>query len=147
MQSTRYALLLAGAVLASAQVEALAGTCYFVFDRNETVIYRDAQPPVDMSFRGAAARETMRQRGEFLMFVDTEPCAPMAFLTGPGTPGTLSVADIVDGFPTTATSDGVMGNAAKPANGGANQQRMVGVSRGGVGVTRTQSAPASNSYK
>ena len=120
MRSTGYALLLASAVLATVQVEALAATCYFVFDRNETVIYRDPQPPVDMSFRGAAARDTLRQRGEFLMFVDTEPCAPLAFLTGPGTPGTLSVDQIVGGYqPMTnaGSASGAMGR--RGSSGGA----------------------------
>ena len=100
MRSIRCAFLLAGVALGVAQAPALAATCYFVFDRSETVIFRDQKPPVDMSARGVAARDAMRQRGEYLMFIDTDPCAPLAFLTGPGTPGTLSVDQIVAGYPT-----------------------------------------------
>lgn len=138
MRSIRWNLLLLGAAFAVAQGVAHANNCYFVYDRNDNVIYRDPQPPVDMSDRGAASRDAMRKRGEYLMYYDTEQCAPLAFLTGPGTPGTLSVDQIVGGYPTMLMEGGVMGNAAPPARGGANTVREVGVSRGGVGVTRAQ---------
>ena len=106
MRSIGLNLLLVGISLGVAQGAAHANACYFVYDRNDNVIYRDPQPPVDMSDRGAASRDAMRQRGEYLMFYDTDRCAPLAFLTGPGTPGTLSVDQIVGGYPTMAKSDG-----------------------------------------
>ena len=96
---------------------ALANNCYFVYDRADNVIYRDQQPPVDMSDRGDASRDAMRQRGEYLMYVDTDACAPIAFITGPGTPGTLSVDQIVDGFPAMATAKGVPYGSASPGQG------------------------------
>lgn len=102
MRSICSALLLAAGVLCLAQGPALAATCYFVYDRNDNLIYRDTQPPVDLSDRGTAGRDAMRQRGEYLLFNDTDRCAPLAFLTGPGTPGTLTVDQIVAGYPAMA---------------------------------------------
>jgi len=97
--------LLATAALWLAPAPALAATCYFVYDRNDNMIYRDTQPPVDMSQRGAASRDAMRQRGEYLLFGESDRCAPLAFLTGPGTPGTLTVDQIVAGYPAMAKPD------------------------------------------
>ena len=105
MRSIWCGLLLVTGALSLAQAPALAATCYFVYDRNDNVIYRDTQPPVDMSVRGNAARDAMRQRGEYLLFTETDRCAPLAFLTGPGTPGTLSVDQIVAGYPAMAKPD------------------------------------------
>ena len=140
MRSTWCSALLAGVAFGALQAPALATTCYFVYNRSDTVIYRDAQPPVDMSTRGDAARDAMRQRGEYLLFVDTDRCAPLAFLTGPGTPGTLTVDQIVAGYPTMPVTEGIPANSAAPARGGASTTRIVGAGRGGVGVMRTQPA-------
>jgi hypothetical protein len=75
------------AFLVAATAYALAGTahavtCYVIFDRSDNVIYRDIFAPVDMSNRGSPAREGMRQRGEYMMFVDVDSCPPVEFLTG-----------------------------------------------------------------
>jgi len=126
---------LVGAAFCLLQAPAQASTCYFVFDRSDTVIYRDAAPPVDMSIRGAPAREAMRQRGEYLLFVDTDRCAPLAFITGPGTPGTLSVDQIVAGYPALATSN--------PVSGGSSGGGSVGSSAPGSAATKA--APAAKS--
>ena len=63
-----------GAALGATAAPVLAGTCYEVIDRNDVVIYRDRRPPVDLSIAGAPEREAMRNRGEFLMFFETETC-------------------------------------------------------------------------
>ena len=136
MQSISWSLLLGGFALAVPHGAAQANNCYFVYDRADNMIYRDQQPPVDMSDRGIANRDAMRRRGEYLLFVDTEKCAPIAFLTGPGTPGTLTVDQIVGGFPSMVTAQGVPSNSAKPGQGIAPSTRIVGASRGGVGVMR-----------
>lgn len=141
MRSIWHGLLLAAGAICLAQGPALANTCYFVYDRNDNVIYRDQQPPVDMSDRGVAARDAMRQRGEYLVFGESDRCAPLAFLTGPGTPGTLSVDQIVAGYPAMASYDGVPSNSAAPGKGIVPSTRVVGASRGGVGAMRTQPAP------
>ena len=134
MRSIRCGALLVGAAFCALQAPAQASTCYFVFDRSDTVIYRDAAPPVDMSIRGAPARDAMRQRGEYLLFVDTDRCAPLAFITGPGTPGTLTVDQIVAGYPTLNTSNPVSGGSS----GGS-------VGSTASGSAATKAAPAAKS--
>jgi hypothetical protein len=64
----------AGALLGSAAMPALAVTCYELIDRTDTVVFRDARPPVDMSAAGVPAREAMRQRGELLVIFDVDNC-------------------------------------------------------------------------
>ena len=134
MRSIRCGALLVGAAFCALQAPAQASTCYFVFDRSDTVIYRDAAPPVDMSIRGAPARDAMRQRGEYLLFVDTDRCAPLAFITGPGTPGTLTVDQIVAGYPTLNTSNPVSGGSSGGSVGSAAS-----------GSAATKAAPAAKS--
>ena len=134
MRSIRCGALLVGAAFCALQAPAQASTCYFVFDRSDTVIYRDAAPPVDMSIRGAPAREAMRQRGEYLLFVDTDRCAPLAFITGPGTPGTLTVDQIVAGYPTLNTSNPISGGSSGGSVGSAAS-----------GSAATKAAPAARS--
>jgi len=70
------------ATLALAAADARAVMCYVLFDRTENVVYRDVFPPIDLSDAGKAEREAMRQRGEFLMFMDAEHCPRLEFLTG-----------------------------------------------------------------
>ena len=135
MRSRWYAIL-AAAALGAAQAPAQA-TCYFVLDRNDNTIYRGTQPPVDMSERGAAERDAMRARGDYLMFVETEPCAPLQFVIGPGTPGTLSVDTIVAGIPSMATSD----QAAAAAAGGL----ATGAGVSGKGAARSAGARSTGS--
>ena len=134
MRSIWCGALLVGAAFCVLQAPAQASTCYFVFDRSDTVIYRDAAPPVDMSIRGAPARDAMRQRGEYLLFVDTDRCAPLAFITGPGTPGTLTVDQIVAGYPTLNTSNPISGGSS----GGS-------VGSTASGSAATKAAPAAKS--
>ncbi len=61
-------------------------------------------------------------------------------MTGPGTPGTLSVDQIVGGFPAMATAQGVPYGSASPGQGITPSTRVVGATRGGVGVMRAQPA-------
>jgi hypothetical protein len=64
----------ASALLGSAAMPAMAVTCYEVIDRTDTVVFRDARPPVDMSAAGVPAREAMRARGELLVIFDVDSC-------------------------------------------------------------------------
>lgn len=73
-----------------------AMVCNIVFDRSDQVIYRDTAPPLDLSDGGARARAAMRQRGEYLMVIDTDRCARLVPTTA--TSGTASVEDIVAGM-------------------------------------------------
>ena len=68
---------LAGATLALVAGVGAASTCYVVLDAKETIVYRASRPPVDMSERGAATRDALRQRGNYLLFMETERCVPI----------------------------------------------------------------------
>jgi hypothetical protein len=123
---------LVGLATLAAQIPAQA-TCYMVYDRKDNVIYRETQPPVDMSDRGAAEREAMRQRGEYLMFIETDRCPSLSFVTG------ASPADLIS----FDESGGIPAGAPTPSPAlGRDTVRAVGVSRGGAGLMRTQPAPA-----
>jgi len=82
MRRLRVPIALTCAALAMAAGAANASTCYVILDAKETIIYRATMPPVDMSDRGVAAREALRQKGNYLMFMDTERCAPIGFGSG-----------------------------------------------------------------
>src|SRR5215831_6667604 len=84
--------LACAATLAFAAPGAQAVTCNIVLDRNGNVIYQDTLPPVDLSERGAAARDKMRQRGEQLLISDADQCPQLVFST---VTGAASVESIV----------------------------------------------------
>ena len=67
----------AGLTLFAMGAEALL--CDIVIDRTGMVVYQDIVPPVDMSPRGAAARDRMRERGEQLMVIEAEQCPRLVF--------------------------------------------------------------------
>jgi len=75
-------ITLVGAALAVAAGVATASTCYVILDAKETIVYRASVPPVDMSDRGASARDALRQRGNYLLFMDTDRCTPIGFESG-----------------------------------------------------------------
>ena len=75
-------IALAGAALTVAAGVATASTCYVILDAKETVVYRASTPPVDMSDRGAAARDALRQNGNYLLFMETQRCVPIGFDSG-----------------------------------------------------------------
>ncbi|MGH8800373.1 MAG: hypothetical protein ACREX7_09015 [Casimicrobiaceae bacterium] len=76
-----------------------AYTCYMLYDRNDNLVYRDTLSPVDMSEQGAAQREAMRQRGEYLVIADADRCPQVAFVFGSAGSSALSVDTIVGGMP------------------------------------------------
>lgn len=85
-----------GLVAGAASLPAEALVCNIVFDRNDQVIYRDVTPPLDLSDGGSRARAAMRQRGEYLMVIDTDRCAQVAPRIDKSS--TASVDDIVAGM-------------------------------------------------
>ena len=146
MRSTGWAILAASAI-GAAQAPAQA-TCFMVFDRNDNLVYRSTQAPVDMSdpsAKAAADRDAMRARGDYLVFVETDACAPLTFVLGPGAPTSLTVDAIVAGIPSMGSSQGVPFDSAAPGQGITPTARFVGATRGGVGVMRAQ--PAGNAGK
>ena len=76
-----------------------AATCYVLFDRYDNVVYRNTVSPIDLSDQGAAARAAIRQRGEYLMVMESDRCAPVTFVFGTAGSKTLSIDDVVGGFP------------------------------------------------
>jgi hypothetical protein len=101
------------AVAASGGAQAI--TCNIVFDRANAVVYQDVNPPVDMSERGAAARDRMRQRGEQLMIIDTDQCPRLVFST---IANSASVDEIVAGMRPYIGVSGGMGSSARPGASG-----------------------------
>ena len=75
-------LAVAVAVLMVSPGAANAFTCYLVYDASDNIVYRDSVTPVDLSDRGAAARDALRQRGELLMIIDTDRCPRIAVSFG-----------------------------------------------------------------
>ena len=83
-----------------------AFTCYMLYDRNDNLVYRDTISPVEMSDQGASARESMRDRGDYLVVADADRCPPVTFVFGAAGSSTLSVDSIVGGMPVGAGSSG-----------------------------------------
>jgi hypothetical protein len=107
--------------LALASAQASAVTCYLKYDRNDNIVYRDVRPPVDMSENGTAARDAMRRRGEYLMFMETDDCPGVIFNYG-GVSGALSVDEIVSGYRT--YSGAPRGGVVRvPGDGGVSSAR------------------------
>jgi hypothetical protein len=70
-----------------------------LFDRFDNLVYRNTVSPVDLSDQGAAARADLRQRGEYLMVMESDRCAPVTFVFGVAGSKTLSIDETVGGFP------------------------------------------------
>jgi hypothetical protein len=92
-------LLTITAALAMSAGTADAVTCYMLFDRFDNVVYRNTVSPIDLSDQGAAARAALRQRGEYLLVMDSDRCPPVTFVFGAAGSKTLSIDDVVGGFP------------------------------------------------
>jgi hypothetical protein len=119
---------LSGAIVAifSCSATAYALTCHIVLDRTDTVVYRDIVPPVDLSERGSVARAAMRQRGEFLLMMESDQCTRFVATTGAAGAGGATVDEIVAGlrsYPGAAGGGGVMSSgggvmsSARPSTG------------------------------
>jgi len=100
--------ILAAALAAAAVFSGAANaiTCYTVLDSSNNAIYQDTQPPVDMSETGAAAREAMRARKDFLTVSETDKCPQVTAPLGATGYRTASVEEIVSGMREFAKSDG-----------------------------------------
>lgn len=84
------------AVLAAFATLANASPCYVVLDRTDAVIYQGIHPPVDMSVKGASARDAMRRRGEFMEVFESNNCVERSARSKSGK-GEASVDEIVAG--------------------------------------------------
>ena len=112
----RHPLLSAAIVAAfSCSATAYALTCHIVLDRTDAVVYRDIVPPVDLSERGRVARASMRQRGEFLLMMESDRCTRFVAATGTAGAGGATVDEIVAGlrsYPGSPGGGGVMSSGA-----------------------------------
>ena len=133
----RLALCLACAAAAVVAPTVQAVTCDIVLDRTNKVIYQDTTPPVDMSERGAAAREKMRQRGELLMIIESDQCPRLVY--SPVT-GAASVDAIVAEMRPYVAVTGGMG---KSAGGGGVYGASGGAAAGApaAGAAAARSSP------
>jgi len=119
-----------GLVAGAAALPAEALVCNIVFDRNDQVIYRDVTPPLDLSDGGSRAQAAMRQRGEYLMVIDTDRC--LQVVPKADQSSAASVEDIVAGM--------------RPYMGRGDDQRTSGgAAAGGTGNTVRTAAPAAAS--
>ena len=107
----------AGLIALGAAGLAMAAPCYLILDRNDAVIYRDTQPPFDLSTdNNSAERKALRQRGQHLLVAEFDRCDAVGYIS-PTTGSTqASVDDIVMLLrPTIGSSVGVTGNSPTPA--------------------------------
>src|SRR5438270_92270 len=110
---TRLASVLLLTLLALAPAAASALTCYTLFDRNDSVLYRGTFPPIDMSPDGDAQRDAMRSQGQFLVFADAENCYPVEYRFGEAGSKTLSIENIIGGIrPMAVTRSGLPSSGA-----------------------------------
>ena len=117
MRKSGILLAACGTALALFALGAQAVTCDIVIDRTGAVVYQDVVPPVDMSARGAAARDQMRQRGEQLMIIEASQCPKLVFATVTGSAG---VDEIVSGMRPYIGANGGMGVSARPDSSASN---------------------------
>jgi hypothetical protein len=132
--------ILAVALAAAAAAPAAnAIVCYTLLNRSDTLLYRSPTPPVDMSAQGAASREALRRRKEYLMISDVDDCQSVAAVAGTAGYRPATVEEIVGemrGYLTIggpSSSPGRMGAEGMGSGGG-----------GGDGGGGGASAPASS---
>ena len=68
----RLLTILAVALAATAAAPANAVICYTLLDRSDVLLYRSSVPPVDMSDAGAAQRDALRRRNQYLMVAEVD---------------------------------------------------------------------------
>jgi hypothetical protein len=93
MKTWQAAALATLAALAGAQ-PASAITCYLIFDRTDTVVYRDSAPPFDLTETESPQRAALRQRGQHLLIAEFDNCRSVGYVTT-ASGGTVSVDEIV----------------------------------------------------
>ena len=114
----------AGAALLCAGASVSAMNCYTVLDRNDNVVYRGTIPPVDLSERGAAEREAMRQRGQHMIAMDADRCPGVEYFTGSAGSSTLSVDQIVGGIVPMRGQSPAGNSPSSPMSSGSAPTRM-----------------------
>ena len=89
-------LWLAAAIAAlGTATTAAAAPCFIVVDRDDAVVYRDVQPPFDLSDLKSPERAAMRKRGQHLIVAEFERCYAVGYISPTTGATTASVEDIV----------------------------------------------------
>ena len=157
MKRPRLSRAIALAIAFAAPAAIAAPMCYTVYDKAGEIVYRDSVSP----FEGAldptsSGRETMRARGEHLVFFEADFCVPVSRVVGLGTaagraPTTdeiVSTLPDMGGVPTRVTGGvaapmpaaGAAGTAAPaPAQGGPVGRAM--------GAAQTAAQPRAPAYR
>ncbi len=92
----RRTLWLAAAIASlGAATSAAAAPCYIIVDRNDVVVYRDTQPPFDLSDAKSPERAALRQRTLHLIVAEFENCYAVGYISPTTGATTSSVDDIV----------------------------------------------------
>lgn len=99
MRPTFLALTICAAV-ALTTPDASAVTCYLLFDRNDNVVYQDIYPPYDLSDAGANERNASRARNEHMIAMETDKCARLELVAGPGVGLRINLDEMGDALST-----------------------------------------------
>ena len=125
--------ILAVALAAAAAAPAAnAVICYTLLDKSDTLLYQGSSPPVDMSDQGAAQRDALRRKQQYLMISDVDRCQPVAAATGSAGYRPATVDEIVAEMRGYLTYGGVSSIPGQTGSGG-----------GGGGDGGMTAAPAS----
>jgi hypothetical protein len=138
-------LAFVGTLLALLAGPSEAFTCYIILDRTDTVVYRDLYPPVDMSApgpRGEAAREQLRLRGQFLMFIETDRCAATTASNAYTGSGAATIQEILAVIPNVGGA-----NAGSAPVTGFRSSASTGASSGAGASNASRSSSTSAAYK
>lgn len=138
-------------VIVSTTMALVAGSanalvCYVVLDRSDNVVYRDLEPPVDMSAQsvaGTAARDKLRQAGEFLYFFTTDRCPPVSLSTASGRGRPATIEEIIAVIPTIGSPGAGTG---APVTGFRSGPSSISPSAGSSS-TSARSSPSSTSMR
>lgn len=112
-------ILAVAVATAAASAAANAVTCYTLLDRNNQLLYQDSLPPVDMSDQGAALREGLRRRNEYLLISEVDSCPAVAAVAGTSGYRPATVDEIVSGMRTYAVPVGTGDSAGVTVRGSA----------------------------
>lgn len=121
----------------------LAAPCYVIYDRNDTVIYRDYDPPFDLGNTKSPEREMMRRQGQHLLIAEFEKCNPVGYISAATGGTTATVDEIVmqlrPAIGTSVTSNAVMapapaGPARQPPPSAASSAVTMSTGGGGYAV-------------
>lgn len=82
-------------LLAVAAAPALAAPCYVIYDRNDAVIYRDYEPPFDLSDDNSPERAQLRRQGQHLIVAEFDNCNPVGYISATTGGTTATVDEIV----------------------------------------------------